>query len=142
MVLLASYRVLADRGAAESEDALLRLVESPDAPPAGSTLLHSVARAEGLAIKGRWEEAASIYAEAIATVPDDAIRRTWHLNRAVILARHGDIDHATDALVAARAGRGDDAIGKRAADAMAREGIGRKPPPESPSSSAQSFRTN
>ena len=142
LVLLAAYRVLSERGASESDAALTRLVECREVPVAGSQPLHSVARAEGLAVKGRWKEAASMYAQAIATMPDEAVRRTWHLNRGVILARNGPADQAEDAMASARAGRGDDEIGRIVAQTMSRERIGRAPATAYRTSPSQRFRGN
>lgn len=142
LVLLAAYRVLIERGASDSEIALGRLVECDAVPAAGSHPLHSAARAEGLAIKGRWEDAARIYAVAITAMPDEAVRRTWHLNRGVILARNGASDQAEDAMASARAGRGDDEIGRKVAQAMSREGIGRAPATAYRTSPAQRLRGN
>ena len=142
VVLLAAYRVLSERGASESEAALNRLVECRAISSAGSQPLHSVARAEGLVIKGRWEDAASIYAQAITAMPDEAVRRTWHLNRGLILARNGAVDPAEDAMASARAGRGDDEIGRKIAPAMSREGIGRAPATAYRTLPSQRFRGN
>ena len=142
LVLLAAYRVLSDRRASESEAVLNRLIESPAAPASGSQALHAVARAEGLAIKGRWEDASTLYAEAIAAMPDEVVRRTWHLNRGVILARNGAVDQATDAMALARAGRGDDEIGRKVSQTRSREGIGRAPATAARTSPAQTLHTN
>lgn len=140
LVLLASYRVLKEKGEPEAEDALRRLVESGDTPSVGNAALHAAARAEGLALAGKAQEAEAIYAAAIAGMADPAIRRTWHLNRGVILARLGgdERDRATEAMDAARAGRGDDEIGKQVAQAMNREGMRTKGTP----SPGQKLRAN
>jgi len=123
LVLLATYRVLNDRGAAETEAALAKLVACGDAPETGSPALHLAAKAEGLALSRRGVEGASLYNEAITRVGDEATRRAWHLNRALILARSGEREKAIAATVAARAGRGDDEIGHRVAQSLIREGL-------------------
>lgn len=123
LVLLATYRVLREKGDPEAESSLNRLVESPETPTSGSIGLHVAAKAEGMALKQRAEDGADLYSEAITLAGDDATRRAWHLNRALILARSGDRVKAHDAMMAARAGRGDDVIGRRVAESLKQEGL-------------------
>jgi hypothetical protein len=126
LVLLVTYRVLSERNSPEADAALERLVSTEAAPSEGSALLHDAARAEGLALRGRLDEAAGLYQAAIEAMPEETVRRTWWLNLAEILARGASKEKTNDALLAARAGRGDDFIGKRVARTMAREGLGGK----------------
>lgn len=127
LVLLATHRVLRERQAPEADAALDRLVASAATGGGGPDILQAAARAEGLALREKYAEAAALYGEAIAAMDDDTVRRTWWLNLAEILSKGGDQDKIADALTAARAGRGDDAIGRRVGQVMARESIGGPP---------------
>ncbi|MDB5351168.1 MAG: hypothetical protein JWN86_2415 [Planctomycetota bacterium] len=141
LVLLATYRVLVERQSGDADGALDRLVAA-EAISSGSPVLHAAARAEGLAAKGRLEDAASLYRDAIAAMPDDWVRRTWWLNLGEILARGDDATKATDALMSARAGRGDDEIGHRVAQAMARQGLGATTAASTTNPKAQRLKAN
>src|SRR5262249_8819899 len=126
LVWLCSYRLLKERGAIEAESALQRLADSSDEGIKDSLAIHLAAKAKGRSIRNRWQEAEGIYADAIAATSDQTVRRTWHLNRAVILSKAGENDKAVDAIALARAGRGDDDIGSKVAQALEREGLGKQ----------------
>jgi hypothetical protein len=120
---LAAYQVLHARAEPEAESLLTALVEPTQPTAIGSLPVHLAARAEAAGLKGLTEQAAALYQEAIERIDDEAIKRTWHLNRALILSRGGERDRASDAMVAARAGRGDDEIGRKVALCLFREGL-------------------
>ncbi len=126
LIFLATYRVLSEAGNRDADRALDRLVKLGDSPAFGPAAVHRAAKAEGLSIKGQMEPAATLYRDAIGEIGDESIRRTWWYNLAEVLTGYENKSAAIDALNSARAGRGDDEIGRRAGQALSARGIGKQ----------------
>ena len=127
VALLATYRVLSEREQVTDANAMLDRLLAEGPPTAVSDASDRASRAEGLALKGRLDEAASSYRDAIDALDDETTRRAWWLNLAEVLARTGDRGKVRDALTAAQAGRGDDEIGDRVGQVLTREGLKTEP---------------
>ncbi len=111
---------------------LLKEASSPDADRAIDAALahsgtdgpHAASRAEALALRERWEEAAREYGVAIAAAADGRTRRAWSYNLAEIYGRFDEGSRRRSAWDDAK-GRGpDDEISRRVAAARAQAGPG------------------
>ncbi len=137
LVLIATYRVLREREASADADAVLGRLLKLGPASTGPRTCSQTAWAEALAEKGRWEESASAYQDAIDSTDDESLRRAFCLNLGMILTRGGEKARAAEALLTARAGRGEDEIGRAVARFVAREGLrGATAQPASPASRA------
>ena len=113
-VLIATARLLREKGRSEAETVLDRLVEIKAIGEAGPVAL--AARAEAFALRSRWKEADQLYRQAIDSVADPTIARSWWFNLADIAYRSDDESQRQAALRAASAVASSDDITRRAAD--------------------------
>jgi tetratricopeptide (TPR) repeat protein len=115
---VAVARLMRERGRAEAENLLDLVLREPpgDAGEAGSGARGLAARAEALALRSRWQEAAEQYRQAIELADDDTSRRSWWFNLAEVADRKGDQTQRDLALRAALASGPSDDISRRAAD--------------------------
>ena len=130
VVLLATARILHERGSPEADALLDRILgddwgaAGPGEGPADPRLL--AARGEAFMLRSRWPEAAEQYRLAIERVDNDLIRRSWWFNLADIAQRLDDEGQRQAALRAALAVNNSDDISRRvgllqkAGDAKAR----------------------
>jgi hypothetical protein len=117
-VLIATARLLREKGRSEAEAVLSRLLENkaiavPGLGANGSIAL--AARAEAFALRSRWKEADQLYRQAIDSIADPTIARSWWFNLADISARSDDESQRQAALRAASAVAVSDDITRRAA---------------------------
>jgi tetratricopeptide (TPR) repeat protein len=120
LVRLVAVRVLRERASADADaalDVLLAHTETPASPTPGGAVAIA-ARAEALALKGRWDEAAQCYRQAIDLMPESTIRRSWWMNLAEITLRLNDETQRQQALEAARGNDTDDEITRRAIELL------------------------
>jgi hypothetical protein len=119
-VQLVAVRVLRERGSLDGEaalDVLLAQTATPSAlTPIGAVEI--AAGAEALAFKGRWQEAAQRYRQAIDLMPESTIRRSWWMNVAEIELRLNDETQRQRALEAARGSDTNDEITRRAIELL------------------------
>jgi tetratricopeptide (TPR) repeat protein len=117
---VAVARLLRERGRAEAEQLLDLVLREPKgaAVDAGWGAGALAARAEALALKSRWQEAAEQYRQAIELTDEDTSRRSWWFNLAEVADRAGDQAQRDLALRAALAAGPSDDISRRAADAQ------------------------
>jgi len=119
---LAAARVLKDASSPDAERAIDALLALP-----GADGLHAASRAEALALRERWEEAAAEYRKALAAAADGPARRSWSYNLAEVYGRLDDIPRRRTAWGDAQ-GRGpDDEITRRVAAARAQASTGDDP---------------
>ena len=111
-VLLATARLLRDRGDAQADSLLDELLNdrSTGEPPDARRL---AARAEALALRSRWDEASEQYRQAIEAVDNDLIRRSWWFNLADLADRLNDEGQRQAAFRAVLAARNSDDISRR-----------------------------
>jgi tetratricopeptide (TPR) repeat protein len=120
VVRLVAVKVLRGLSSVDAEaalDALLAQSDTP-APDEPGRALEIAAIAEALALKGRWEEAAKRYRQAIDLMPNSTIRRSWWMNLAEIKLRLNDETHRQQALEAARGNDTNDEITRRAVELL------------------------
>jgi tetratricopeptide (TPR) repeat protein len=117
-VLIATARLLREKGRSEAEAVLDRLFENKATAgaPGESGPVALAARAEALALRSRWKEADQFYRLAIDSMGDPTIARSWWFNLADISYRSDDETQRQAALRAASAVASSDDITRRAAD--------------------------
>jgi hypothetical protein len=116
VVLLATARLLHEQGRTEADGLLDELLADGATGPAEGAVDPRLlaARAEALALRSRWPEAAKQYQQAIERVDNDLIRRSWWFNLADIAQRLEDEGQRQAALRAALAVASSDDITRRA----------------------------
>ena len=117
-VLIATARLLREKGRSEADAVLDRLLENKATGEASgeSGPLALAARAEAFALRSRWKEADQLYRQAIDSMADPTIARSWWFNLADISYRSDDETERQAALRAASAVASSDDITRRAAD--------------------------
>jgi tetratricopeptide (TPR) repeat protein len=120
LVPLTAARLLRERGSPDSEKALDAIVASLDAPPPDgcSAPLHTAAQAEALAMKSQWTQAEARYREAIAAMPNDAVKRSWWINVSDVALKLNDESGRQRALESAKGNDASDEIAQRAVDIL------------------------
>lgn len=97
-------------------------VEGPSLPTERRATARA-ARAEALALKGDWDQAAECYRAAVELMPESLLRRSWAFNLAEIESRRGDIAARDEAWDMARGSAPSDPINRRLAQARQRAGV-------------------
>jgi tetratricopeptide (TPR) repeat protein len=117
-VLIATARLLREKGRGEAETVLDRLLENKAIAesPGESGPVALAARAEAFALRSRWKEADELYRQAIDSMADPTVARSWWFNLADIAYRSDDEAQRQAALRAASAVASSDDITRRAAD--------------------------
>ena len=117
-VLIATARLLREKGRSEAETVLDRLLENKAIAegPGRVGPVALAARAEAFALRSRWKEADQLYRLAIDSMADPTIARSWWFNLADISYRSDDETQRQAALRAASAVASSDDITRRAAD--------------------------
>jgi tetratricopeptide (TPR) repeat protein len=115
--LVAVARLLREKDRAEAESLLDLVIDEPPGRTGddGSNARALAARAEALALKSRWKQAAEQYRQAIELVDDEMSRRSWWFNLADIAQKLDDQTQRDAALRAAVASGPSDDISRRAA---------------------------
>jgi hypothetical protein len=113
---LAAARLLRERGGAEAATLLDAMLQEPQTSAATgrADALTLAARAEACALVSRWREAGELYRQAIESVDDETVKRSWWFNLADIAFRLDDERQRQAALRAAVAVSDD--ITRRAVD--------------------------
>jgi tetratricopeptide (TPR) repeat protein len=117
-VLIATARLLREKGRSEAEAILSRLLENKPiaaAGPGADGPNALAARAEAFALRSRFKEADQLYRQAIDLIADPTIARSWWFNLADISARSDDESKRQAALRSASAVASSDDITRRAA---------------------------
>ncbi|WZO99483.1 FHA domain-containing protein [Isosphaeraceae bacterium EP7] len=125
---LAASRVLRERGrSAEADAALKRVIDRADAVKGDGpeAVIERAARAEALALLGRFAESEEHYRVAIAMMPLDVVKRSWWMNVADLASRQADSGKRRMALEAAKSTDPNDAITGRAVSTQMQEDGGR-----------------
>jgi tetratricopeptide (TPR) repeat protein len=117
IVLIATARLLREKGRGEAETVLDRLLENKAiaGAPDEAAPIALAARAEALALRSRWKEADQLYRQAIDSIGDPTIARSWWFNLAEISYRADDEAQRQAALRSASAVASSDDITVRAA---------------------------
>ena len=118
IVLIATARLLREQGRSEAETLLGQILDAEQFPPApGYTSPVTLAVfAEALALSSRYREADRFYRQAIGSINDPTIQRSWWFNVADLAYRSNDNTERQAALRAAGAVASSDDITRRAAD--------------------------
>jgi tetratricopeptide (TPR) repeat protein len=114
IVLIATARLLREKGRSEADLVLERLLNSKAIVEIEAVAL--AARAEACALRSRWKEANQFYRQAIDSITDATIARSWWFNVADISFRADDESQRQLALRAASAVASSDDITRRADD--------------------------
>ena len=118
IVLIATARLLRERGRNEAEKLLDVVLREPAIPlntaEAGPVAL--AARAEALALRSRFKESGQLYRQAINSIDDQTIRRSWWFNLAELAYQSEDEIERQAALRSATAVAFSDDITRRATD--------------------------
>jgi hypothetical protein len=118
IVLIATARLLREKGRGEADTVLDRLLENKaiaDAPGEAAPVALA-AKAEAFALRSRWKEADQLYRQAIDSIGDPTIARSWWFNLADISFRSDDESQRQAALRSASAVASSDEITRRAAE--------------------------
>jgi hypothetical protein len=117
-VLIATARLLREKGRSEAETLLDRLLgnKAIAGAPGESAPVALAASAEAFALRSRWKEADQLYRQAIDSMTDPTIARSWWFNLADIAYRSDDETQRQAALRAASAVASSDDITRRAAE--------------------------
>jgi hypothetical protein len=118
IVLIATVRLLRERGRSEAESVLDRMLKSTALPlsPGEAGPVTLAACAEALALRSRFKESDQIYRQAINLIDDPTVRRSWWFNLADIAYRSDDDVQRQAALRLASAVAFSDDITRRATD--------------------------
>jgi tetratricopeptide (TPR) repeat protein len=117
IVLLATARLLRERGRSEAETVLDRMLKQELPLSPGKTGAVALAAcAEALALRSRFTESDQLYRQAIDLIDDPTVRRSWWFNLADIAYRSDDDVQRQAALRSASAVAFSDDITRRATD--------------------------
>ncbi len=116
IIELAAARLLREQSRGEAASLLDAVADLPSSVvDAKEDPLLLAARAEASALRSRWTEADQLYRQAIESIDDDTIKRSWWFNLADIAYRRDDERQRQAALRAAIAVAASDDITRRAA---------------------------